>query len=932
MLTLWNKDYTACLAALPEAKTATLKERINGDKTLTVVIPAAARAAPEIKEGRLIKAEGQLYRIEKTSFAHRGGKTVTVTAPHVSFDLSREMIENIETDADDSTLDGITATAALSQVLDGSAFSAGACEIADTHLDYLDLLQVSRMDGLKQIVELWGGELEFDNFTVNLRARIGTDKHFPIREGRNIKEVEVTSDLSSTVTRLHIRGYDGANIEDINDGKDYLDSDLLTAYGAIREGYADFDDEDEPQALKTLGLERLAELDKPEITVKVSLLPLKGTIAWKWYGELERFSLGDGAVFHHSGISADIALRMEERTYDVLRGENTQVTLGSAKQTLAFTLAGMNGTVETVKRITNAQGNLRSERLEGTLNALKTLLYASAGYANPTVNSKSGLLFENTQVGAGFGALYLGPGVFAIANEKNADGSWDWRTFGTGAGFTADEITAGLLSADRIDVDALAANAAFITSLTTSLISSPLGESLNLTSNSSITAIVGDVASLSFRVEVSASKSILTGDSDSIVNPKKKITRIKARAYFMEAGTATIGVLAGSTIFSGTVYADTMDFYASGTAAVTTVNTAADVDVTFSEPVDVDDDYLYIALWNSAGGARWMNASINTEVVSEVQDSTRNYYMQRYSSTERVYVRMGDSYSAYGKSAALELYTLENPTEQSITELDGRVTALEATAATTNPLNVLRPDGGFCNIFKSITCIGDSLTRGVMEYTVDDVTLFPYYDDYSYPTFMRRALGCTVNNLSFGGATAIRWLAWANTNNYFADKKADAYIIALGTNDLDSSTGNITGDIADINTTDPTLTDATTDLGAYGKIIQNIYAEVPRAKIFMVTIPKTRNYAPWNAVVNAKYKALAELLGCYVIDLETYGVQTDDVADFKAVYYNGGHLNALGYYNLAVRYMSYIDWIIRNNFADFKQTAFIQGYPSSGNE
>lgn len=415
-----------------------------------------------------------------------------------------------------------------------------------------------------------------------------------------------------------------------------------------------------------------------------------------------------------------------------------------------------------------------------------------------------------------------------------------------------------------------------------------------------------------------------------IVNPKKKITRIKARAYFMEAGTATIGVLAGSTIFSGTVYADTMDFYASGTAAVTTVNTAADVDVTFSEPVDVDDDYLYIALWNSAGGARWMNASINTEVVSEVQDSTRNYYMQRYGSTERVYVRLGDSYSAYGKSAALELYTLENPTEQSITELDTRVTALEATAATTNPLNVLRPDGGFCNIFKSITCIGDSLTKGVMEYTVDDVTTYPGYDDYSYPTFMRRALGCTVNNLSFGGATAIRWLAWANTNNYFADKKADAYIIALGTNDLDSSTGNITGEITDINTTDPTLTDVTTDLGAYGKIIQNIYAEVPRAKIFIVTIPKTRNYAPWNAVVNAKYKALAELLGCYVIDLETYGVQTDDVADFKAVYYNGGHLNALGYYNLAVRYMSYIDWIIRNNFADFKQTAFIQGYPSSG--
>ncbi|MDD3883296.1 MAG: hypothetical protein PHI27_13795, partial [Eubacteriales bacterium] len=255
---------------------------------------------------------------------------------------------------------------------------------------------------------------------------------------------------------------------------------------------------------------------KPEITVKVSLLPLKGSPLWKWYGELERFALGDGVLFHHSAINADIALRMEERTYDVLRGENTQVTLGSAKQTLAFTLAGISGAVATVKRVTNEKGNLRSERLEGAINALKNQLLASAGYASPTVNSKKGLLFENTMAGSGFGALYLGPGIFSIANEKNADGSWSWRTFGTGGGFTADEITAGLISADRINASELAADSGFVGELVTSLIASPLGKSLNLASNTAITAIVGDISSLSFRVVVTPSKTILSSDADEI--------------------------------------------------------------------------------------------------------------------------------------------------------------------------------------------------------------------------------------------------------------------------------------------------------------------------------------------------------------------------------------------------------------------------------
>lgn len=42
-------------------------------------------------------------------------------------------------------------------------------------------------------------------------------------------------------------------------------------------------------------------------------------------------------------------------------------------------------------------------------------------------------------------AIYFGAGKIAIANHKGSDGSWDFRTFGTGDGFTADLIRAGRL-------------------------------------------------------------------------------------------------------------------------------------------------------------------------------------------------------------------------------------------------------------------------------------------------------------------------------------------------------------------------------------------------------------------------------------------------------------------------------------------------------
>ena len=63
------------------------------------------------------------------------------------------------------------------------------------------------------------------------------------------------------------------------------------------------------------------------------------------------------------------------------------------------------------------------------------------------------MLFEDLDpTSPTFGAMCLGTMGFEIASKRTAKGTdWDWKTFGTGAGFLADFIVAGTMLADRIN-------------------------------------------------------------------------------------------------------------------------------------------------------------------------------------------------------------------------------------------------------------------------------------------------------------------------------------------------------------------------------------------------------------------------------------------------------------------------------------------------
>lgn len=243
------------------------------------------------------------------------------------------------------------------------------------------------------------------------------------------------------------------------------------------------------------------------------------------------------------------------------------------------------------------------------------------------------------------------------------------------------------------------------------------------------------------------------------------------------------------------------------------------------------------------------------------------------------------------------------------------------------PLDNLVSDGGFAKIFRKVGCIGDSLSSG--EFETFEGGERGYHDmyEYSWGQFMAREAGFEVINFSQGGLTAKEFLNIADAKWRFtaSENLCQAYIIALGVNDLKASPDfdDCLGSIEDVH---PGLRSKNADnfAGNYAKIIQIIIAKQPKAKIFLMTMPKTDDETH-NQIAKRHAELLYELAktfkNVYVIDLYKYAPIYDE--EFKRNFFLLGHMSPQGYALTAKMTLSYIDYIIRNNPEEFATIPFI---------
>lgn len=246
------------------------------------------------------------------------------------------------------------------------------------------------------------------------------------------------------------------------------------------------------------------------------------------------------------------------------------------------------------------------------------------------------------------------------------------------------------------------------------------------------------------------------------------------------------------------------------------------------------------------------------------------------------------------------------------------------------PLDHIVHGGGFCGIFKTIACIGDSFASGEFQSLNTD-GIMKHHDmyEYSWGQCIARILNCKVYNFSMGGMTAKTYYeSFADTRGFFEEAlSAQCYIIALGYNDLINENMSI-GAYKDFACVNINFLNKDEQSFSYylSKIILKYKERSPKAKFFFMTMPKEAGDTPEVIIKKDAHAKLLYELTCvfsdsYVLDFRKYGPVYDE--EFKEKFFLYGHMNACGYLLTAKMVLSYMDYIIRNHMPDFKNVPFI---------
>lgn len=180
-----------------------------------------------------------------------------------------------------------------------------------------------------------------------------------------------------------------------------------------------------------------------------------------------------------------ITIKIDDETGGSIEVDNNEITLTgldlgsvlSRMSQLSDLIEQKNALYDRAKAISSS-GTFYTDRLNGQINVLKTQLMSTV--SNWYTDDQGNIMFESADGGS---AMMLCGAGFMIANSKDDQNNWNWRTFGTGAGFTADEIVAGFISAERIEAG----------SIGTEKLDPGVGETLVISNNPSITGIEAQI-------------------------------------------------------------------------------------------------------------------------------------------------------------------------------------------------------------------------------------------------------------------------------------------------------------------------------------------------------------------------------------------------------------------------------------------------------
>ena len=397
---LFNKNEqsfdTYGLGELNVTKGTATRER-NGNYTLYAEIPVNDPMVSILEKEMKLKADAGLrtknQTFEISRIVKNSSNIVKIYGQHISHKLEYMALRN--------------ATAFA-----GSAYSAlgiwkGAL-IGDLRFDVWSDIQttgkgvfdISKMENARQalggvegsILDIYGGEYEFDNMTVRLHKQLGRTAPTVLEYGRNILSAESDETIESVYTSvLPFATYTPDKPEgDTSDSQpdpvtvtlpeNYVDSKYKALYAHRRIKVVDFSSEfksdgknkdiptvEKLRKMATDYMDRNA-IGKPKINTKIEYADLARTLDYTDNGWIEELELCDIVPIYYPQIGlTDETLEITTITYDFVNERNESVEFGDIGTNVRATM--QNGLAGKVDDIAKAQQAFENNLPDYLLNA-----------------------------------------------------------------------------------------------------------------------------------------------------------------------------------------------------------------------------------------------------------------------------------------------------------------------------------------------------------------------------------------------------------------------------------------------------------------------------------------------------------------------------------------------------------------------------------
>lgn len=412
------------LGFLTDVISAIVYNELNGNYELILQYVKGGNLSDYLVEENIIKCTvadntKQLFRITNVT---KNFKTITVTAKHIFYDL----LNNFLADTYPQNKNGQTF---LQHILDATNFATNFTAVSD--ITDLRTARYVRMNPVQAImgdidnsmVNIFGGELKRDNYTINFLSRLGQDNGVKLLIGKNITGINVSIDITEMATRVMPEGYDGLLLPEL-----YVDSSLINNYPTPKIAKVEFEDvkydpndekayhdiNDAYDELRKRVRKLYSQgLDKPSINLDINWVELSKTNEYKQYSNLETVRLGDTVTAEIFGMNYET--RVISTEYNVLKEMITNFQIGTFKPTIATQIIQIQQGVEQI--------NPSSILAQAQDNATQLITTAMGGYVYKTQSE-----------------LY----IMDNANPELAQRVWRWNINGLGYSSTGINGTYGL--------------------------------------------------------------------------------------------------------------------------------------------------------------------------------------------------------------------------------------------------------------------------------------------------------------------------------------------------------------------------------------------------------------------------------------------------------------------------------------------------------